>query len=356
MLILPPNFMKVPCGRVPTSALLAQNPGESKPDASCDFRTSSEDRTVLARLEETDVPFFPRRLELMDEAKGPLSYEADPRNADGVGTDSRRSDRPTERCHNTGDVKIGLVDAGSVVRAGRFGHEPETREPMRILLVEDDLDLAQFIRKGLKEEQYAVDFAADGEEGLELALGNPYDLLILDIMLPKLDGLTLCRRLRAAGNKAPVLLLTARNTVEDKVSGFDTGADQFLTKPFAFAELLARVRALLRRGGPQQLVHLKAADLELDPASHRVWRAGKEIVLTNKEYALLEFLLRNKNRVLTRTAIIEHVWDISYDPMTNIVDAHIRALRAKMDRDFSPPLIATVRGAGYMLEEPEPIA
>jgi DNA-binding response OmpR family regulator len=180
--------------------------------------------------------------------------------------------------------------------------------------------------------------------------------LIIDIMLPKLDGLTLCRRVRAKGNMTPVLLLTARNTVEAKVSGFDTGADQFLPKPFAFVELLARVRALLRRGGPQQLVHLQAADLRLDPAAHRVWRAGQEIPLTNKEYALLEFLLRNKNRVLTRTAIIEHVWDISYDPMTNIVDAHIRALRAKIDRDFSPPLITTVRGAGYMLEEPEPTA
>ena len=227
---------------------------------------------------------------------------------------------------------------------------------MRILLVEDDIDLAQFIRKGLKEEQYAVDVAADGQEGLELALRNPYDLLILDIMLPKLDGLTLCRRLRAEGNRAPVVLLTARNTVQDKVSGLDTGADDYLTKPFAFAELLARVRALLRRGGPQQPTRLKAADLELDPASRKAWRAGKDIALTNKEYALLEFLLRNKNRVLTRTAIIEHVWDISYDPMTNIVDAHIRALRAKIDREFSPPLIATVRGAGYMLEEPEPIA
>ncbi|MGE0470897.1 MAG: response regulator transcription factor [Nitrospira sp.] len=224
---------------------------------------------------------------------------------------------------------------------------------MRFLLVEDDADLAQFIRKGLKEEHYAVDVAADGEEGLELALNNTYDLLILDIMLPKLDGLTLCRRIRAKGNTTPVLLLTARNTVEDKVSGFDTGADQFLPKPFAFVELLAQIRALLRRGSTQQIVQLQAADLKLDPASHRVWRAGQEIALTNKEYALLEFLLRNKNRVLTRTAIIEHVWDISYDPMTNIVDAHIRALRAKIDRDFSPPLIATVRGAGYMLEEPD---
>jgi DNA-binding response OmpR family regulator len=225
---------------------------------------------------------------------------------------------------------------------------------MRILLVEDDANLAQFIRKGLKEENYAVDVAADGEEGLAMALSNPYDLLILDIMLPKLDGLALCHRVRAKGLTTPVLLLTARNTVETKVSGFDTGADQFLPKPFAFVELLAQIRALLRRGSQQQLVQLQAADLTLDPATRRVWRAGQEILLTNKEYALLEFLLRNKNRVLTRTVIIEHVWDISYDPMTNIVDAHIRALRAKIDRDFSPPLIATVRGAGYMLEDPGP--
>ena len=147
------------------------------------------------------------------------------------------------------------------------------------------------------------------------------------------------------------LLLTARDTVQDKVSGLDLGADDYLTKPFAFAELLVRVRALLRRGGPQLQARLTAADLELDPATHRVWRGGTEIFLTNKEYALLDFLLRNKNRVLTRTAIIEHVWDISYDPMTNIVDAHIRALRAKIDRAYSPPLIVTVRGAGYMLEE-----
>ena len=199
-----------------------------------------------------------------------------------------------------------------------------------------------------------MDFAADGEEGL--ALANPYDLLILDIMIPKLDGLTLCRRVRTKENMTPVLLLTARNTLEAKISDFDTGADQFLPKPFTFVELLARIRALLRRGGPQQLIRLKAADLELGPASHRVWRAGQEISLTNKEYALLEFLLRNKNRVLTRTAIIEHVWDISYDPMTNIVDAHIRALRAKIERDFPPPLIVTVRGAGYMLESAESMA
>jgi len=224
---------------------------------------------------------------------------------------------------------------------------------MRILVIEDDADLAQFIGKGLKEERYAVDLASDGEEGLELAMGVPYDLLIVDIMLPKLDGLTVCRRLRAAGNNVPVLLMTARNTVEDKVSGFDTGADQYLTKPFAFAELLARIRNLLRRGSPQEATHLKVADLKLDLVSHRVWRAGKEIVLTNKEFALLEYLLRNRNRVLTRTSIIDHVWGLSHDPMTNIVDVHVRALRSKIDRNAPSSLITTVRGVGYMLEASE---
>jgi len=290
----------------------------------------------------------------MDSIEKRIAAEQNPsQESAGIPTDWRRSDRPVESCHNSDGEGIRSVGDGSWSLL--VDQELRTREFMRILLVEDDLDLAEFIRKGLKEERYAVDFADDGEEGLHLALTNPYDLLILDIMLPKLDGLTLCRRVRAKGNLTPVLLLTAQNTVEGKVSGFDPGADQFLPKPFAFAELLARIRALLRRGSPQPLVHLKAADLRLDQASRRVWRAGQEISLTNKEYALLEFLLRNKNRVLTRTAIIEHVWDISYDPMTNIVDAHIKALRAKIDRDFSPQLITTVRGAGYMLEEPEPV-
>jgi DNA-binding response OmpR family regulator len=221
---------------------------------------------------------------------------------------------------------------------------------MRILVIEDDKDLVQFVRKGLQEERHAVDVAEDGEAGLELAGSGGYDLMIVDVMLPKLDGLTLCRRVRGRGDRTPILLLTARDTVEDKVAGLDTGADDYLTKPFAFAELVARVRALIRRGGPPPAGELKAADLVVDPAAHRVRRAGKEISLTNKEYALLEYLLRNRNRVLTRTAIIEHVWGINYDPMTNIVDVHIRALRSKIDKDFSPPLIITVRGVGYMLE------
>ena len=223
---------------------------------------------------------------------------------------------------------------------------------MRILLVEDDTGVASFITKGLREEQYAIDATGDGEEGFQMANTIPYDLLILDVMVPQMDGFTICRRLREKGNKTPILLLTARDTVEDRVTGLDTGADDYLTKPFAFPELLARIRALLRRGNAQPGARLSAADLELDPIAHRVLRAGQEITLTNKEYALLEYLLRNANRVLTRTAIIDHVWDIQYDSMTNIVDVHIRSLRAKIDRDFSPPLIQTIRGVGYMLKAP----
>jgi heavy metal response regulator len=224
---------------------------------------------------------------------------------------------------------------------------------MRILIVEDDPNLAGFVQNGLREERYAVDLAQDGEEGLFMASTTPYDLVILDVMLPKLDGFTVCRRLRVAGNITPILLLTARGTVEDRVTGLDMGADDYLSKPFAFTELLARVRALIRRKGNDHAPRLMVADLEVDPIAHRVWRAGREITLTSKEYALLDYLLRNPNRVLTRTAIIEHVWDIHYDGMTNIVDVHIRALRAKVDREFTTQLIHTVRGVGYVLKKPE---
>ena len=224
---------------------------------------------------------------------------------------------------------------------------------MRILVVEDDPSLAQFVQKGLREERYAVDVAPDGEEGIWMAETTPYDLIILDIMLPKLDGMTVCRRLRAERKTVPVLLLTARDATEEKVAGLDAGADDYLTKPFAFMELLARVRALLRRGGVSQPTRLTLADLELDPVTHRVWRAGNDIQLTNKEYALLEYLLSNVDRVLTRTAIVEHVWDMDYDSFTNIVDVHIRSLRAKVDRGFTPQLIHTVRGVGYVLKTAE---
>jgi heavy metal response regulator len=224
---------------------------------------------------------------------------------------------------------------------------------MRLLLVEDDESVARFIIKGLREERYAVDIAVDGENGLFMAETTPYDLLILDVMLPKLDGFSICRRLRAARNRTPILLLSAREGIDDRVTGLDTGADDYLTKPFAFPELLARIRALLRRGGSQQPSILKVADLELDPVTHRVWRGEKEITLTNKEYALLEYLMWNENRVLTRTAIIDHVWDIQFDALTNIVDVQIKSLRAKMDRGFPTQLIHTVRGVGYVLKTTE---
>jgi heavy metal response regulator len=223
---------------------------------------------------------------------------------------------------------------------------------MRLLLVEDDANLSGFIAKGLAEERYAVDIAVDGEDGLQLAKSRAYDLIILDVMLPKQNGLSVCRQVRETGQRVPILLLTVRDSVEDKVAGLDSGADDYLAKPFAFAELLARIRALLRRGVVPAPGRLMVADLELDPAAHRVWRRGMEIDLTNKEYAILEYLLRNVGRVLTRTAIIEHVWDIHYDSMTNIVDVHIRALRAKIDRLFPFSLIKTVRGIGYVLQAP----
>ncbi|WP_447978339.1 response regulator [Candidatus Nitrospira bockiana] len=224
---------------------------------------------------------------------------------------------------------------------------------MRLLVVEDDLSVAHFLEKGLREERYAVDVVTDGETALHLAEDTPYDLIILDRMLPKRDGLSMCRALRSTGRATPILLLTVCDSTEDKVLGLDSGADDYLTKPFAFSELLARVRALLRRGHVQPPGRLKLGDLELDPAAHRVWRGQTEIFLTSKEYALLEYLLRNAERVLTRTAIIEHVWDLRFDCMTNIVDVHIRALRAKIDRPFSESLIKTVRGVGYVLQPPK---
>jgi DNA-binding response OmpR family regulator len=222
---------------------------------------------------------------------------------------------------------------------------------MHILLVEDDPDLAQFIRKGLLEERYAVEVARDGETALDMACEGSYDLLIVDVLLPGLNGLSLCRRLREGGDRTPLLLLTVKDAVEDKVRGLDAGADDYMTKPFAFVELLARVRTLFRRSTVGTETRLKVGDLEMDPSSRRVWRGGKEIALTNREYALLEYLLRNRNRVVTRTTIIEHVWGLAYDPMTNIVAVHIRSLRAKIDNGCAPPLIATVRGVGYMLKD-----
>ncbi len=221
---------------------------------------------------------------------------------------------------------------------------------MRILIIEDEKKIAGFIKRGLKEEGYAVDSAYDGEEGYRLIAENDYDLIILDIMLPTCDGITLCRRLREEGTTIPVLMLTAKDSVQDKVTGLDSGADDYLTKPFAFEELLARIRALLRKS-VKQTTKLQAGDLVLDLITHRVTRAGEEIALTTREYALLEYLMRNAGTVVTRTMISEHVWDIDFDTDTNVIDVYINYLRNKIDSRFQKKLINTVRGRGYLLKD-----
>ncbi|MBI5144028.1 MAG: response regulator transcription factor [Candidatus Omnitrophica bacterium] len=222
---------------------------------------------------------------------------------------------------------------------------------MRILVIEDEKKITDFIRKGLKEEGYAVDVAYDGEEGFFLAKTNDYDLILLDLMLPKMDGITVCKRLRGEGISTPVLMLTAKETVKDRVTGLDAGADDYLTKPFAFEELLARVRALLRKRESKADTKLQMADLILDLVTHKVSRAGKDIALTQKEYALLEYLMRNAGSIVTRTMISEHVWDIDFDTFTNVIDVYINYLRNKIDLPFDKKLIHTVRGRGYILKE-----
>jgi heavy metal response regulator len=225
---------------------------------------------------------------------------------------------------------------------------------MRILVVEDEPKVASFLRRGLEAEGHRVDVAADGNTGLERALGGGYDLVILDVLLPGRDGLAVLRELRARESRLPVLLLTARAGSSDKVHGLDLGADDYLTKPFDFAELLARVRALLRRGGPTSPAKLQVADLVLDPATREVSRAGRPIALTPREYALLEFLLRNAGRVVSRTLIAQHVWGVGFDTFTNVIDVYVNYVRRKVDADFEPKLLHTVRGAGYVLKEPSP--
>jgi len=222
---------------------------------------------------------------------------------------------------------------------------------MRILVVEDEKKVASFIKKGLEEEHYAVDTAYDGETGLYMAEVNEYDLIVLDLMIPKIDGLEILRRIRASKNNVPVLVLTAKDSVEDIVKGLDSGCDDYLTKPFAFMVFLARIRALLRREKIDKEPLLKIADLTLSPITHRVARGGKEMELTSKEYALLEYFMRNPDRVLTRTMISEHVWDCHFDSMTNVVDVYVNYLRKKIDKDFEPKLIQTIRGIGYMMKE-----
>lgn len=222
---------------------------------------------------------------------------------------------------------------------------------MRILVVEDEQKVASFLKRGLEESGHVVDVAHTGADGEYFALLNSYDVLVLDCMLPDRDGRLVCRDLRARGNTTPVLLLTARDATADKVIGFDSGANQYMTKPFDFNELLARIRVLGRLAQPSPLQPLRVADLEIDPAARRVRRAGREIQLTAKEYLLLELLARRAGHIVTRTEIIGQVWDMHHDPMTNTVDVLVKHLRDKVDREFEPKLIHTVRGIGYTMKQ-----
>jgi two-component system, OmpR family, copper resistance phosphate regulon response regulator CusR len=220
---------------------------------------------------------------------------------------------------------------------------------LRILLVEDEPSAAKILAKGLREQTYAVDIAADGEAALEQAYLNDYDLVILDVMLPGKDGFEVCRQLRADGSAVPILMLTARDEVENRIEGLDTGADDYLTKPFDFHELLARVRALLRRGPALHSEIINIADLTIDTRARQVWRAEIPVELTAKEYALLEYLARRANEVVSRADIAEHVWDENFDPFSNLIEVYIQRLRRKVDEDSAVKLIRTRRGEGYVL-------
>ena len=224
---------------------------------------------------------------------------------------------------------------------------------MRILVVEDDRKIASFIVKGLQQAGFAVDHAENGEDGLDLALTVPYDSAVVDIMLPGLDGLSLIAEMRQQKINTPVIILSAKRSVEDRVKGLETGSDDYLTKPFAFSELLARVQALIRRStsGPQEPTTLTVEDLTMDLVKHMVTRSGLEIDLQPREFSLLEYLTRNAERVVSKTMILEHVWDYNFDPQTNIVDVLICKLRNKIDRDFDKKLIHTIRGVGYVLKK-----
>ncbi|WP_299976787.1 response regulator transcription factor [Desulfobacula sp.] len=222
---------------------------------------------------------------------------------------------------------------------------------MRILVIEDDLKIAEFIQKGLKSSGFAVDHAATGNQGFEMAFEEPYDTMVVDIMLPELDGISLIKKIREKKNNTPIIILSARDRVDDRVNGLQAGADDYLTKPFAFSELLARIQALIRRAGNiTDPVNLSYADLSIDILKRQVKRNDEIVELQPLEFSLLEYLLRNRERVVSRTMIMEHVWDYNFDPMTNVVEARICRLRDKIDKDFEPKLIHTVRGAGYVLK------
>jgi two-component system OmpR family response regulator len=222
---------------------------------------------------------------------------------------------------------------------------------MRVLIVEDEPRMAALVRRGLVEEGHAADVAAQGEDALWMAEAHPYDVIVLDLMLPGWDGYETCRRLRKAGVWAPVLMLTARDAVDDRVAGLDAGADDYLVKPFSLAELLARLRALVRRGGVERPTDLVVGDLRLDPAARRVWRAETEVALSPKEFALLETFMRRPGQVLSRLQLLEHAWDFAYENRSNVVDVYVRYLREKLDRPFDRASFETVRGAGYRLRE-----
>jgi len=222
------------------------------------------------------------------------------------------------------------------------------------LVVEDEVKMAGLLKRGLEEEGYAVAVAPDGQEALWLTSEDTFDAVVLDVMLPDMNGFEVCQQMRAAGRWSPVLMLTARDAVADRVTGLDAGADDYLAKPFSFAELTARLRALVRRGAPERPVVMRLGDLSLDPAAHRVDRRGTSVDLTSREFALLEYLMRHPGEVLTRTRLIEHVWDFAYDGDSNLVDVYIRYLRDKIDRPFGADSIQTVRGAGYRMRE-EPV-
>ena len=222
---------------------------------------------------------------------------------------------------------------------------------MRILIVEDERQIAAFLERGLKEEGYAVDVVYNGNDALDWAAAVEYDGIVLDVMLPGRDGFSVCRELRASGNKTPVLMLTARDTVDDRVAGLDLGADDYLVKPFVFKELVARLRAITRRQSDTRSVELQVGDLTLNTVTHMALRGERRIELTTKEYNLLEFLMRNPNRVLTRTQIAEHVWNLDFLSESNVVDVYIRYLRRKIDGDTDLKLIKTVRGSGYLISD-----
>ena len=225
---------------------------------------------------------------------------------------------------------------------------------MRILLVEDNRRLSLSLKNSLIEEGYAVDTAYDGADGLDLAVYTPYDVVILDVMLPKMDGLEVCRQLRRQGHKTPILLLTARDAVEDRVQGLDSGADDYLVKPFAMSELLARLRALLRREGSSKSGLLQVGDLVIDPATHFVERNGQDIKLTAREYTLLEYFMRHPNQLISREMVENHLWNYDFESISNVVDVYVRRLRRKIDDPFEDPkMLETVRGAGYRLRAPQ---